>query len=565
VNNGSFNSGGSAKLSMDAGSRATFTFTGTSVSWIAYRDQWSGIGKVYMDGNLVATVDTYASPAQAQTVAYTVSDLTFGTHTIAIEATGTKNANASASWIWVDAFDYVGAALTSAVSAPDSGQPAVSLAGGMTLTSSGAMPLSVGSAEVAKTGGGSPPAGLALISYRQNGVMATEAGVPASVPVLRGRIDSEITSSVNTGFAVSNPNDSTATVSFFFTDSKGTDSGAGSLTLPPHGQLSHFLNEAPFNGTAASSTFTFSSDIPVSAIALRGLTNERSEFLLTTLPIANPDIPSPATAFFPHFADGGGWTTQFVLVNPTDNIITGTLQFLSQTGQVTSSMAYRIASRSAWRYSTPDANSSVNVGGAEAIPDESNITPVGVATFSYRENGVTVSTAGVPSLESGAAFRMYAETSASGNVRTGIGIVNATEIPTTVRFDLSNIDGTPTGLTGTLSLPAFGQQAVFLDNVPGLETLPKPFQGVARISSVDGVDLAAIGLRGTLNERSEFIMTTTAPTSENATAPPQVVFPHIVNGGGFQTEFVLYSGTAAEPATGNLNVHDQSGGTMNLF
>jgi len=68
-----------------------------------------------------------------------------------------------------------------------------------------------------------------------------------------------------------------------------------------------------------------------------------------------------------------------------------------------------------------------------------------------------------------------------------------------------------------------------------------------------------------LNERSEYIMTTTAPTNENAPAAGQLVFPHIVNGGGFLTEFVLYSGTAAEPASGSLNVHDQAGGTMNPF
>lgn len=565
VNNGSFNSGGTAKLAVTAGSRATFTFTGSSVSWIAYRDQWSGIGNVYMDGTLVTTVDTYASPAQAKTVMYTVSGLTFGTHTVAIEATGTQNANSGGAWIWVDAFDYVGAAPASAASTTDSAVAAVSLAGGATITSSGAAQLSVGSADVNGTGGATP-SGLAVVSYVENGVTASEAGVPASAPVLRGRIDSEISSSsVNTGFAVANPNDSPATISFFFTDANGNNSGAGSLTLPPHGQLAHFLNEAPFNGVSSSSTFTFSSNVPVSAIAIRGLINERSEYLMTTLPVANPDVPSPATAYFPHVPDGGGWTTQFVLVNPTDNPITGTLRFVNQSGQNGTSVPYQIAARSAWRYSTPDSGPTVNVGSAEAIPDEANIAPVGVAIFSFQQNGITVSTAGVPSIASGGAFRMYAETSADGTIRTGIAVVNTSEIPTTAQFDAVNLDGTPTGLTGTLSLPAFGQQALFFDQIPGFENLPKPFQGVVRMHSVDGVDLAAIGLRGRLNERSEFIMTTTAPTNESATVAPQIVFPHFANGGGFLTEFILYSGTSGEPAKGTLNAHDQSGGTVNPF
>ncbi len=46
---------------MIQGCQATFTFTGTTVSWIGYRDQWSGIALVYVDGVLNATLDTYAA------------------------------------------------------------------------------------------------------------------------------------------------------------------------------------------------------------------------------------------------------------------------------------------------------------------------------------------------------------------------------------------------------------------------------------------------------------------------------------------------------------------------
>ena len=63
-------------------------------------------------------------------------------------------------------------------------------------------------------------------------------------------------------------------------------------------------------------TFTFTADLPVAVIALRGFVNERSEFLMTTLPVA-PLTAGPAdTVYFPHFAAGGGWTTQVILVNP---------------------------------------------------------------------------------------------------------------------------------------------------------------------------------------------------------------------------------------------------------
>jgi hypothetical protein len=434
-----------------------------------------------------------------------------------------------------------------------------SLAGGMTLTSSGGGPLSVGSAEVTGSGG-LAPAGLALISNRQNGVMVSEAGVPASAPVLRGRLNAEIGSSVNTGFAVANPNDSEATVSFFFTDPGGTDSGWGSFKLPPHGQIARFLSESPFNGASSTNgTFTFNSTLPVSAIALRGLTNERSEFLLTTLPIANPDQPSPATAFFPHYAQGSGWTTQFMLINPTDDPIAGVLNLTEQSGGPGASVRYSIPGRASWRYIASNADSSLHVGSGAAIPDQSNPAPVGIAVFSFKSGGITVSEAGVPSLHTGSAFRLFGERSAKGDVRTGIGIVNPSERPTTVAFDLSNMDGSYTGLSGLLTIPEYGQCALFLDEVPGFEALPKPFKGFVRISTADGVDIAVIGLRGRLNERSDFIVTTTAPTNENDPSQPEIVFPHIVDGGGFTTEFVLYSGTPEEPAKGTLSLHTQSG------
>src|SRR5262249_15477204 len=129
---------------------------------------------------------------------------------------------------------------------------------------------------------------------------------------------------------------------------------------------------------------------------------------------------------------------------------------------------------------------------------------------------------------------------------------------------LSGVDGSSTGLTGTVAIPAFGQRALFLDDISGFQSLPKPFKGFVRITSQDGVDLAVIGLRGRLNERSEVLMTTTAPTNENSPVAPQIVFPHIVDGGGFQTEFIMYNGVPAEPATGALAIHNQAGAGINM-
>src|SRR5262249_34994489 len=98
-------SGGSAVLSTDTNARATVTFSGTSVKWIGYRDEWSGIARVYIDGTLVSTVDTYATPAQGQAVIYSTSGLAPGTHALAVEVAGSHGAASGGNWVWVDAFD----------------------------------------------------------------------------------------------------------------------------------------------------------------------------------------------------------------------------------------------------------------------------------------------------------------------------------------------------------------------------------------------------------------------------------------------------------------------------
>ena len=97
-------SGGGSVLATDAGARATVAFNGTGVSWMAYRDEWCGVARVYVDGELKATVDTYLSPSQTRTVPYAIDGLAAGTHTLTIEATGSRNESAKGSWVWLDSF-----------------------------------------------------------------------------------------------------------------------------------------------------------------------------------------------------------------------------------------------------------------------------------------------------------------------------------------------------------------------------------------------------------------------------------------------------------------------------
>jgi hypothetical protein len=88
----------------------------------------------------------------------------------------------------------------------------------------------------------------------------------------------------------------------------------------------------PLKGVLRIST---SASTAISVAGLRGRYNERGDFLITTTPPSNEAIPaSTSELFYPQIADGGGYTTQFVLFNgSTDQSSSGTILFFTQSGQ----------------------------------------------------------------------------------------------------------------------------------------------------------------------------------------------------------------------------------------
>jgi hypothetical protein len=92
---------------MDAGASVEVRFTGTGIRWLGYRDEYSGIARVYVDGVFKRKVDTYASPAEARQRLYAIEGLSRGRHTLEIRVTGTRSRRSQGSWVWVDAFALV--------------------------------------------------------------------------------------------------------------------------------------------------------------------------------------------------------------------------------------------------------------------------------------------------------------------------------------------------------------------------------------------------------------------------------------------------------------------------
>jgi hypothetical protein len=421
--------------------------------------------------------------------------------------------------------------------------------GGVALPSNGAgLPLTTGYTRVLADPGNALPHGMTVFGLRQGGILISEASVPASPMVPSGRTLALADSMVNTGLAIANPGTQIVTLNFYFTDSNGQNFGQGSTTIPAGGQIAAFLNQPPFNGSSSmDGTFTFSASAPVATLALKGLVNSRSEFLMTTLPVVPLGASLPA-ATFPHWAHGGGWVTEFDLINPGDPQITGSIELLDGNGQTFATMPYVIPGRSSRRLTPTSVESAVRTGSARIVPS-SGEAPSGIAVFRLTTEGGVLAEAGVPAVPAGSAFRGSAEI--VSRVRTGFAVANLSASPATVTVELTRLDGTGTVQTGTIDLPASGHKALFIDEIAGLTSLATPFQGMARITSATPIAMTA--LRSQVNERGDFLISASVPAIETALLPGvEAAFPHLAVGGGYDVQLVLFNSQQGGVQSGTL-------------
>jgi photosystem II stability/assembly factor-like uncharacterized protein len=100
-------SASSVSYSDVAHARSVLHFVGTGVSWIGTQANNQGIAQVYVDGDHVGDVDQFGETRKTMVRSFSITDLAYGSHTIAIEATHTKNPQSRGYRIEIDAFDIV--------------------------------------------------------------------------------------------------------------------------------------------------------------------------------------------------------------------------------------------------------------------------------------------------------------------------------------------------------------------------------------------------------------------------------------------------------------------------
>lgn len=101
---GSNFSGGATIISNKAGASVSLTFTGQMVELLADKDPYRGAAEIWLDGELVETVDAYATTSSFQQVLYRSDALPLDQHTITVKVKGTKGTPAAkAAFFSVDA------------------------------------------------------------------------------------------------------------------------------------------------------------------------------------------------------------------------------------------------------------------------------------------------------------------------------------------------------------------------------------------------------------------------------------------------------------------------------
>jgi hypothetical protein len=166
---------------------------------------------------------------------------------------------------------------------------------------------------------------------------------------------------------------------------------------------------------------------------------------------------------------------------------------------------------------------------------------------------ITVSEAGLNGVR-GSAFRMPAES--SGTLQTGVALTNIGLAPASVTFEPFRQDGISLGTFTVSGIPAGGHLSKFLGEM--FPNLPTDFRGLLRITTTDG-ELSVIGLRTRINERSEFLFTTTPAIPDSQASGPTVAFPHFVNGGGYTTQFILFNNGTNSATSGALQFFSVNG------
>jgi hypothetical protein len=210
---------------------------------------------------------------------------------------------------------------------------------------------------------------------------------------------------------------------------------------------------------------------------------------------------------------------------------------------------------------------------------KSGTTPYGTAVFAFKQDGIAVAEAGVPSSPPTTSARIFIDYRSGVNavpgrsdsgtidINTGIAVVNNGSITAKVTYRLRDRSGLTLSL-GHWTITAGRHFAKFItqlkDEAPDFK-LPANFQSAIQFGSLEidsSQPLSVLGMRVTTNQRGEALVTTT-PTAD-LTQPLSynpVYFAELADGGGYTTSVILLN-TSNSTETGTFQIRDDKGNPL---
>ena len=304
--------------------------------------------------------------------------------------------------------------------------------------------------------------GSALFKTLRGTTILSEAGVGLSKPAKSFIVYIDNRNNAISGYAIANSGANPANLILTLRSQDGSTRETQRLSLPPGQHIAEFAFQR-FTATVVpgfEGTVECSSDQSVAAVALRYDNSEADVF--STIPVLAGEA---ATAlFFPQAADGGGYRTNFILVNPSATPTSAKLEFFDDEGKPMSlpidgtarfTFELPVSAKGVAHFLTDGTSAGVKAGWVRVT---SGVALGGSAIF-QRVNGQRIlSEAGVSSSPLAPHFTTYVES--IGFAQSGLAICNPSSTATNITLILRNASGRSTA-TVSFSLPPSGHSAKF--------------------------------------------------------------------------------------------------------
>ena len=384
------------------------------------------------------------------------------------------------------------------------------------------------------------------LSQRESRVLISEAGVAAPPLTDHATLFTDRREGRDTVIGIANPDMEPLTVTLVFRAADGSAVGEPvTRQLPAGGSAVWTAGSLGASGGPGSVELT--SDRRFALVATRVTTNDRGEEIATAAPVTyGAGVSGGGTVALPRIEVGGGTRTEVIVVNPSDEVLTGRLSFYAFSGEPftiggSSEVALRVPAHGTYVWADDDAGVTTERG--FAIVEAFSGHPLASTVVSQRKGRTLISeslTVGGSTQDAWFPVDTYPSVVRHGQTSFRLTVTNATEGAADVRLLVYDEDGNLLKRSYQI-LPA-GRQVEF--SHVDLADRGK-FKGSIRVAS--DVPVAVTAEQRTVNVRNETIIAT-VPSMTRASAGQTVdtvVFPVYADGPSDATQlFVLNRGQA---------------------